>query len=280
MQEHQTTVLADGYGFLEGPRWHNGKLWVSDMWDCKVFRISSDGKHEVVCDVPHRPCGLGFLPDGTPLVVSMTDRKLMRIENGETIVHADLSNLATGDANDLLVDQEGRAYVGNFGYDLFGGAPSELADLILVDVNGSAQVVAKDLEFVNGMVLLDGGRTLVLAETWLNRLTAFDRAVDGSLSSRRIFADLGGRTPDGICADQEGAIWISSVATGEFIRVLEGGEVTDRVMCEGKRAVACALGGDDGRTLFCLTFEGSIEDVFQLKYAGVIETVRVDVAGA
>lgn len=279
MKEHHATIFADGFVFLEGPRWHNGQLWVADMWDFKVYRVTSNGQHEVVCDVPHRPSGLGFLPDGTLLVVSMTDRKLMRVENGEIMVHADLSNIATGDANDLLVDREGRAYVGNFGYDLFGGAPAELADLILVDLDGSAQVVADKLDFPNGMVLLNDSHTLVLAETWSKRLTAFDRAADGSLSNRRVFADLGERTPDGICADKEGAIWVSSFVSGEFIRVMEGGEVTDYVMCEGKRAAACVLGGDDGRTLFCLTFEGSIEDIHQRKRAGAIETVRVDVAG-
>ncbi|MBL4837929.1 MAG: SMP-30/gluconolactonase/LRE family protein [Kordiimonadaceae bacterium] len=279
MQEHQTKILADGFGFLEGPRWHNGELWLSDMWDSKVFRVTLDGKRDVVCEVPGRPCGLGFLPDGTPLVVSMNDRKIMRIEKGEISEYADLSNLATGDANDMLVDQQGRAYVGNMGYDLFGGEEAKLADFIVVDPRGTATVAATGLEFVNGIALIDEGRTLVLAETWQSRLLAFDRAADGSLSNRRVFADLGERTPDGICADQKGGIWVSSVATGEFLRVVDGGEVTDRVLCEGKRAVACALGGDDGRTLFCLTFEGTVEEIFQFKNAGVIETVRVDVAG-
>lgn len=279
MQEHQTKILADGFGFLEGPRWHNGELWLSDMWDSKVFSVTLDGKRDVVCEVPGRPCGLGFLPDGTPLVVSMNDRKIMRIEKGEISEYADLSSLATGDANDMLVDQKGRAYVGNMGYDLFGGEEAKLADFIVVDPSGTATVAATGLEFVNGIALIDEGRTLVLAETWQSRLLAFDRAADGSLSNRRVFADLGERTPDGICADQKGGIWISSVATGEFLRVVDGGEVTDRVLCEGKRAVACALGGDDGRTLFCLTFEGTVEEIFQFKNAGVIETVRVDVAG-
>ena len=279
MKEYKTTVFADGFMFLEGPRWYKNQLWVVDMMDLKVLRITNEGKAETVCDVPNRPSGLGFLPDGSPLVSSMTDRKVMRIEGGELTPYADLSSLATGDANDILVDREGRVYVGNFGYDMFGGESPALADLILIDTDGSPRIVANDMNFTNGMDLIDEGRTLVVAETWGNCITAFDRAEDGSLSNRRVFADLGDRTPDGICSDVKGGVWVSSIVTGEFLRVVEGGEVTDRIVCEGKRAVACALGGDDRRTLFCLTFKGSLEEIPQCNRVGAIETVQVEIAG-
>ena len=279
MKELKTTVFADGFMFLEGPRWYKNQLWVVDMMDLKVLRISSDGKQEVVCEVPNRPSGLGFLPDGTPVVSSMIDRKVMKIEGSELTTYADLSELATGDANDIFVDWEGRVYVGNFGYDMFGGADPALADLILIDTDGSASVVASDLNFPNGMDIINNGKTLVVAETWANCLTAYDRAADGRLSNRRVFAELGERTPDGICSDIEGGIWVSSIVTGEVLRVLEGGEVTDLISYEGKRAAACVLGGDDGRTLFCMTFAGSIEEISECVRVGAIESVRVDIAG-
>lgn len=277
MNKHQTQKLADGFVFLEGPRWHQGKLWFSDMWGFKVYTITEAGERAVVCEVPQRPSGLGFMPDGTLLVVSMADRKLMKFRNGALSVHADLSKLAGGDVNDLVTDRQGRTYVGNFGYDLFGGAEAAPADLALVEPDGAARVVAHDLTFPNGAVIKDNGKTLVVAETWASRLSAFDIAADGSLSNRRVYANIGERLPDGICLDAAGGIWVACFNTGEFIRVLGGGEITDIVECGDKRAVACQLGGQDGKTLFCLTYAGQIEDLHQQKAAGAIETVRVAV---
>lgn len=279
MNKHKTHPLADGFVFLEGPRWHQDKLWFSDMWGFKVYTLTEAGVRAVVCEVPQRPSGLGFLPDGTLLVVSMADRKLMKFKNGALAVHADLSALAGGDVNDTVTDHQGRTYVGNFGYDLFGGAEATPADLVLVEADGRARVVANDLNFPNGTVIKDNGRTLVISESWAGRLTAFDIAADGGLSKRRVYASLGDRIPDGICLDAAGAIWVSSFNTGEFLRVLDGGEITDIVECGDRRAVACQLGGADGKTLFCLTYDGQIEDLHQQKAAGAIETVRVAVGG-
>ena len=276
MHELTTTLLADGFVFLEGPRWHQGSLWVSDMWGFKVYRISTDGAREVLFELPERPSGLGFLPDGTPLVVSMANRKVLKLVNGALVEHADLSAHATADCNDMVVDAQGRAYVGNFGFDLFNGAPPQMADLVRVDLDGSTHVVAQGLNFPNGAVLTNGGRTLVVAETFGNMLTAFDLSAAGTLSNRRVWAALGERTPDGICLDQDGAIWVASFMTSEFVRVLEGGAVSDIVAVPGRAAVACQLGGEDGRTLFCLTYAGTIEDLHHGKVAGAIETVRVN----
>ncbi|MBI2800310.1 MAG: SMP-30/gluconolactonase/LRE family protein [Gammaproteobacteria bacterium] len=277
MHKHRTQLLVDGFVFLEGPRWHQGHLWFSDMWAFKVYKMSATGVSSVVCEVPQRPSGLGFLPDGTLLVVSMADRKIMKLVNGKLVVHAELKQLAAGDVNDVVTDAKGRTYAGNFGYDLFAGAATALADLILVEPDGKARVVAGELDFPNGTVIKDGGKTLVVAETWAKRLSAFDIAADGSLSNRRVYATFGERMPDGICLDAAGGIWVSCFNSGEFIRVLEGGEITDLVELGDKRAVACQLGGDDGKTLFCLTYDGQLEDIHQQKAAGAVETVRVTV---
>jgi sugar lactone lactonase YvrE len=210
----------------------------------------------------------------------MHDRKLLRLDPGGLAVHADLAPLVTGDPNDMVVDDHGRAYVGNFGYDLLGGGRPAPANLVLVLPDGAARVVAEDLSFPNGTVITEDRRTLVVAESFGARLTAFRIEPDGSLTGRRLFADLGGRTPDGICIDAENAVWASCFGQDEFERVREGGEIAERVDVSGRRAVACALGGPDRRTLFLLTAETSIEDLAQSKSRARVETVRVDVPGA
>jgi len=279
MKPEPLRLLADNFAFLEGPRWHDGHLWVSDITDRKLYRIAPDGRHELVCDVPHRPSGIGFLPDGSAVVASMVDRRLMRVVDGKLVLHADLSTLAPADLNDLVVDDLGRIYVGNFGYDLFGGARKAPADLFIVEPDGTVHVAASGLDFPNGVVIKDAGKTLVVAESWSNRLTGFDRDEDGNLSNQRIYADLGERQPDGICVDREGGIWVPCFNTGEVLRVLDGGTVTDSLSIAGKRAVACQLGGNDGRTLFCCTFDGPPEDLMTGKRLAAIYTTRVAIAG-
>jgi sugar lactone lactonase YvrE len=279
VKTHQAQLFADNFAFLEGPRWHRDHLWVSDITDKKLYCIAANGRREIVCEVPHRPSSIGFLPDGTPIVVSMVDRKLMRVVNGELMPYADLSSLAPADLNDSVVDEQGRIYVGNFGYDLFGGAMKVSADLFVVERDGTVRVAAGELDFPNGIILKDGRRTLVVAETSSNRLTSFDRDENGNLSRRRTYADLGNRQPDGICVDHEGGIWVSCFNTGEILRVLDGGKVTDRISVADKRAVACQLGGSDGRTLFCCTFDGPAEDLRTGKREAAIYTAHVDIPG-
>jgi sugar lactone lactonase YvrE len=280
MGDFKTETLAEGFGYLEGPRWRDGRLWMSDFIRSKVFTLGPDGDVEPVVEVPGSPSGLGFLPDGTPLIVSRKDRRVLRLEDGELVCHAELGPLVTGETNDMVVDAEGRAYVGNFGFDLFGGADYQPANLVMVSPAGEAQVVADALEFPNGTVILPGGDVLVVAETFGHKLTAFDVASDGTLSNRRMFADLGEYGPDGICLDQEGAIWVSAFDHGVFMRVLEGGTVTHRGDVAGRSAVACALGGSGGRTLFCLTCEGTWEEICAGKAHARVEVTTVDVAGA
>ena len=278
--DFETETLAEGFGFLEGPRWRDGRLWMSDSFGGQVFILDPDGGVETVVEVPGRPSGLGFLPDGTPLIVSMKDRRVLRLENGELVCHAELAPLVTGDANDMVVDAQGRAYVGNLGFDIFGGADYRNANMIMVSPAGEARVVAEEVEFPNGTVILPGGEVLVVAETFGHRLTAFDVASDGTLSNRREFADLGDYGPDGICLDQEGAIWVGAFNHGEFLRVLEGGIITHRIDVGDRRAVACQLGGSDGRTLFCLTCEGTWEEICAGKSRARVETATVDTPGA
>ncbi|MEM7466321.1 MAG: SMP-30/gluconolactonase/LRE family protein [Pseudomonadota bacterium] len=272
-----TTQLADEFVFLEGPRWHAGKLWLSDMWDHTIFSIDDAGARTPVIEVPNRPSGLGFLPDGTLTVASMADRTVYKIVDDKLEVHADLSNTVSADINDTVVDNNGRIYVGNFGYDLMSGEAEKPADLVMVNTDGSHRVVAEGLQFPNGMVI-DGDK-LVVAETFGHKLTSFTIASDGSLSNRLVHADLGERTPDGICLDADRHIWVSSFMTGEFIRVAPNGEVVDVIKADGA-AVACQLGGADGRTLFCLVFAGEIADISSGKRLARIETVKVDAASA
>ncbi len=280
MKELTTKPLADDFVFLEGPRWHDGKLWVSDMFGNTVYTVTPDGKKEAVVELPNRPSGMNFMADGSVVIVSMTDRKLMRLQDGQLSEYADLSDHLPYDINDCVCASNGDIYVGTFGYDVFGGGEAKPASLTLVKPDGTIKTVAKDIQFPNGAVITNGGKTLVLAETWGCLLSAFDIEADGSLSNRRVFAELGEYTPDGICLDAEGAIWVSAFDQGEFIRVLEGGEITHKINTGGKRAVACNLGGVDGKTLFCLIYDGDLGDIPKGARNAKIETATVEVAAS
>ena len=274
-----TSVLLDGLAFPEGPRWRDGKLWFSDMHGDRVMTVDLEGRSETVVEVPGRPSGLGWLPDGRLLVVSMVDRRLLRLDPGGLTQVADLSALASFHCNDMVADVHGRAYVGNFGYDVHGGAPVKNAALVLVAPGGEARVVADDLRFPNGTVITPDGRTLVVGETLGQRLTAFDIEDDGSLGGRRVWAQLERALPDGICLDAEGGIWVATVVGGEVLRVLEGGEVTHRLPV-ATQAFACMLGGPERRTLFVCTAEASEPEKARANPTGRIEIAEVEVPGA
>jgi sugar lactone lactonase YvrE len=280
MKTHSAKTLLEGFTFGEGPRWHAGKLWFSDMFGEKVMTLEPNGRAETLFSLATRPSGLGFDAKGRLLVVSMADRRVLRWEGSKLELVADLSSLVPAPVNDMVVSREGRAYCGNFGYDLLAGEEAKTTVLICIDPDGRARPVADELLFPNGMVLSADGKTLVVAETFADRLTAFDVGADGSLSGRRVFAEIPGKTPDGICGDAEGAIWVSGFNAEEFIRVKQGGEIVERVPTPGKKAVACVLGGEDRRTLFLCTAETSLEELHEGKSKGRIETVRVDVPGA
>jgi 2-polyprenyl-6-methoxyphenol hydroxylase-like FAD-dependent oxidoreductase/sugar lactone lactonase YvrE len=282
----QSRRLAEGYGFCEAPRWRPtadgaGELWFVDFFSQHVVRMDAAGRATVVATVPGMPGGLGFLPDGTPLVVSQQQRKLYRIgEGGELSEYADLTAYARGCANELLVDAQGRAYVGHHGFDFLGGAELEPASLILVDTDRRVREVATELIFPNGTALSPDGRTLIVAESFAMRLTAFDVATDGSLSNRRVWAETPGYTPDGICLDAEGAVWAGSPLASAFVRVEPGGRITHRVPTDGRWAVACTLGGPDRRTLYCVTADTSLSLMPKGISNAFVEAVAVEVPGA
>lgn len=275
----KSTTLLEGLVFPEGPRWHEGKLWFSDMHDDRVMTVDLDGRAQTVVEVPGQPSGLGWLPDGRMLIVSMSDRRLLRLDPNGLVIVADLSRLATFHCNDMVVDRQGRAYVGNFGYDLHAQADPRPAAIILVLPTGEARIAAADLAFPNGTVITPDGRTLIVGESMGARLTAFDIEADGSLSNRRLFAQLEGAVPDGICLDAEGAVWVASPLGNELLRVREGGEVTHRVQAS-QRTFACMLGGPERRTLFACTAHGFHPDEWVRERMGRIEVVEVDVPGA
>lgn len=274
--------FVSGLGFAEAPRWHAGQLWFVDYFQGAVFRANAIGVAERIATVEGTPGGLGFLPDGSLLVVSQRDFKILRVgSDGSTSIYADLAAHARGAANEMLVDKQGRAYVGHHGFDFFNKAPAQPSSLLLVDTDGSVRVVAEDLTFPNGTALSEDGHLLVLAESFARRLTAFDVAEDGSLSNRRLFADLGDHTPDGICMDAEGAVWLGSPMTSSFVRVREGGELLDTILLPDNRwGVACVLGGEDRRTLFCVSAATTPEKMPKGQSEAFIETVRVDMPGA
>lgn len=259
----QVRLLAEGLYFAEAPRWHMGTLWFSDFYDHAVKTVDLDGKVETKLEVVGQPSGLGWLPDGRMLVVSMLDRSVLRFEAERLVVHADLSSIATYHCNDMVVDAAGRAYVGNFGFDLDAaiaerGVADVLADhvaaeLALVQADGSVSVAATDLHFPNGAVITPDGTRLILAETLAGCLTAFDIAADGTLSNRRVWAQLApGRAPDGICLDAEGAIWFADATSNACVRVARGGKEL-QVVTTDQECFACMLGGPSGRDLFMLT---------------------------
>jgi sugar lactone lactonase YvrE len=263
-----THVLAEGIYFGEGPRWHDGRLWFSDFYAHAVKSVSLTGDLRIEFEIDDRPSGLGWMPDGSMLIVSMTKRQVLRrTPDGAVTVHADLNAIADFHCNDMVVDSQGRAYVGNFGFDLDAaisarGVPAVLADhptakLALVLADGSVRVAAEGLHFPNGPVITPDGKTLIIGETLGAVLTAFDIGADGALSNRRVWASTAPRVPDGIALDAAGGIWIANPTAPECVRFAEGGDVLE-VIGTGQPCYACMLGGGDGRTLFMLTARSSL----------------------
>lgn len=272
-------VLLDGLTFPEGPRWREGRLWFSDFYTHRVMTVDLEGRAETIVEVPQRPSGLGWTPSGELLVVSMLDRRLLRFDGKRLHLVADLSGLATGPCNDMVVDASGRAYVGNFGYDRHAGEPERTTCIARIDPDGRIAAAADELVFPNGMVLTPDGKTLIVAETFAHRLTAFDVAADGALARRRVFAETPGCFPDGICLDAEGAVWVADARGNHVQRFLQAGQVAQSVATPGRSSYACMLGGPARRTLFILTNTGSGPAMAQ-KRDGRIEMVEVAVPGA
>lgn len=296
MSAHALQEVLTDCTYLEGPRWHDRALYVSDFYDARVIAVDSDGSSRTVVEVPGQPSGLGWTPAGDLLVVSMKDRRLLRWDG--TVLHevADLSGHAPSDLNELLVDTSGRAYVGNLGSDMLRGEPLRSTVLLRVDPDGSVHTVAEDLLVPNGMVLSPDGATLTVVETFAYRLTRFDVDAAGNLSNRRPWCefdaaaaattDFGASVaaasviPDGMCLDAAGAVWVADAAGGRALRVLDGRVVAEIAAGAGLRVVATALGGAEGRTLFlCATPEHLEDDCRRMRGARVL-AVDVDVPHA
>ncbi len=276
----QTKVLVDRLVFPECPRWHGGKLWFSDMHARKVMTVDLDGKTETIVEVPGQPAGLGWLPDGQLLVVSQVDFKLLRLGPRGLTEVADLSGTARTSCNDMVVDTHGRAYIGHFGTRTGGGPqPFAEAEIIVVSPGGNVSVAAGNLVFPNGMAITPDGLTLIAAESFAGRLSAFDIMPDGSLTGRRVWAALPGVVPDGICLDAAGAVWVANAGASQVVHVLEGGEIDRRIDVSDK-AFACMVGGPDHRTLFVMTASTVNADEARAKRSGRIETIRVDIPRA
>jgi len=287
-------TLASGMAFLEAPRWHRNMLYASDVYGHRVVRFGYRGRPETVCWVPGRPCGLGWDAQGALVVASMSDRRILRYRDGRLERFAELERSAPGDLNDLVVDRHGGLYVGNFGSMLESGDAMRSTQLIRVDADGTHQAVGDELVFPNGMAIAANGSTLLVAETFTFRISAFDIAEDGSLTDRRDWAVFGSplrppsidaavasrqRLPDGICLDVEGALWVGDAGGHGAFRVSEGGQVLDEVRTPGVTAYAVALGGRDRRTLYmCAAPPIDVYDP-TVERRGVVLACRVNVPG-
>ncbi len=276
----QLSTVLDGLAFGEGPRWHDGRLWFSDMHAHRVVALAESGATETIVEVAAQPSGLGWDPHGRLLVVSMTDRRLLRVDGGVLTTVADLYALAPFHCNDMVVAADGRAYIGNFGFDLDNRATPCSTNLISVASDGTPRVEADDLQFPNGMVITPDGNTLIVGESMGGRLTAFDIGVNGTLSNRRLWAQLEGAVPDGICLDAQGAIWLACPLSNRVLRVAEGGAVLDEISTGDRGAFACMLGGADRSTLYVCTASSSHPAKTVELMSGCIEAARVDVPGA
>ena len=283
--EKKTEILIEGLTFTEGPRWREDRLFFSDFFTKRVLSVDLQGNVETIVETEYQPSGLGWRPDGTLLIVSMNDRKLLGLKDGILKEEADLSDLASFHCNDMVVDNLGNAYIGNFGFDLHGGEKLKSTNLILVRPGKEPEGIAQDLYFPNGAVITPDSKTLIIGETFGNKLTAFDINEDASLFNRRVWADLSSikedysPVPDGICLDEEGAIWVASPTTSDVLRVAEGGILLDRIEVE-TNAYACMLGGEDRKTLFISTSKDSSEEACLTDQSAKIEVIRVDVPGA
>jgi len=287
----EITTIVTGMSYLEGPRWHDQRIWFSDFYTGRVYSAAEDGSDlRTEAEVPQQPSGLGWLPDGRLLIVSMKDGRLLRREaDGTLVTHADLSGHIGGLLNDMVVDEHGRAFVGEFGFDLMSGADFKPGVLLRVDPDGAVAQVAEDMLFANGSVITEDG-TLLVDETFGNRVSAFDIAADGSLANRRTWAAFGeppgdrelGKmlaqvvvAPDGCGLDEDGALWVADGLNGRVIRVHRGGEITDEIQ-PGTGVFACMLGGADGRTLFICTAPDFQEEARKNAREANLVTVRVN----
>ena len=289
-------TVVSGMSYTECPRWHDDRLWFADFYTHAIYSVGEDGSDlRTEVEVPQQPSGIGWLPDGRLLYVSMKDTKVMRQEHdGSLVAHADVASYVTGHPNDMVVDAEGRCWLGNFGFDLMGGADIETAGLLRVDPDGSVTRVAEDLWFPNGSVITPDGRTLIVDETFGNRVSAFEIRTTGRwapAATGRASATCRPRepwarripqavvAPDGCALDAEGCLWLADAINGRVVRVREGGEIVDEVS-PGTGVFACMLGGADGTTLFMCCAPDFDEHARSAAREAEIKAVTVEVPHA
>jgi sugar lactone lactonase YvrE len=291
MKNYQTRIVRAGLSFGEAPRWHDGRLWYSDFYRHAVFSIDEEGLDErLEVMVPSQPSGLGWLPNGDLLYVSMTDQRVMRRRDETSSLFADVSSHCGFWANDMVVSDSGCAYVGSFGFDLdvmmrdlgpagMMASPPPTTNLVVLDPYGAIIQVVPDMSFPNGSIITSDGATLIVAETLAYRLSAFDITSDGTIANRRIWAPLDFVAPDGICLDADKQVWVANAITSQCVRVKEGGEITATVETN-QRAYACMLGGPDRARLFVMTAPTSDRFTIASVTDATIEAVDVEVPGA
>ena len=278
---YKLTRLSNDVCFGEAPRWRDGRLWFSDIKGHKIKTVDLNGTVKTILEIEGEPSGLGWLPDESMVVVSMLDHCVMRY-NGETLsILADVGHLSSGKLNDMVVDKQGHIYLSNLGYDYEKGEERVTTNIVRVDVDGSSQAAADGVWCPNGMAITADGKTLIVGQSAKPQILGFDLAHDGTLSNRSVYAELPeARIADGICVDAEGALWVASPISKEFVRIKKGGEVTDIISTGERHAIACMLGGEEMRTLFCMTSAGIHLSDSAEELDGAIETTVVEVPGA
>jgi sugar lactone lactonase YvrE len=289
-------TLLEGGAFFEAPRWHEGRWWVSDFYRHTVYSVTPDGEETEIVRVEQQPSGLGWLPDGSLLIVSMCDHRVLRLAGGALSVHAEVGDLADFHLNDMVVDRRGRAYIGNFGFDLDAGADPVTTCVVVVQPDGSVAKAAEDFVFPNGMVITPDGSTLIVGETGAARYVAYTINEDGSLSDRRVWAQIGVSpplttfaettaqltfAPDGCCLDAENHIWSANPLGANVARIAPGGAIVDSLQLPaGLTALACMLGGEDGRTLLICAAPDFNEQARIAAREAVLLTTTVEVPHA
>lgn len=274
-------VLVDGITMGESVRWHEGRAWLCDWGAGTLLAVDADGRIETVPGLGDLvPWTVDWLPDGSMVVVPRSEGVLLRVDgDGTRVVHADLAEVAPNGCNEMVVDGRGNVYLNTIGYDMMAGEPASTGTVVVVTPDGTREV-ADDVHFPNGMAITGDGSTLLVAESHANRLTAFTIDADGGLSGRRVWADLGEGTPDGICTDAEGAVWYADVPNACCVRVRDGGEVVQVVELD-RGAFSCALGGPDRRTLYIAATVWRGADTFTADPpAGRLLAIDVDVPAA
>jgi sugar lactone lactonase YvrE len=271
--------VLDGGRYFEGPRWHAGRLWFVDCMARTLLSLAPSGECEQHAKFDDdTPCRLGILPDGRLIVLTMFRKRLFAYSDGKLSLYADLSDIATGTIDDMIVDGLGRAWVGDLGFNL---PPPEgrgaVGRIILVMPDGAARVVADGLRFPNGIAVSADNDRLVVAEMDGACLADYDIEADGGLTLRGRFGQM--KSPDGICLDREGAVWVAAFMEDAFIRLDRSGNELQRVEVPGRRALACVLGGPERRTLYCLSAATSYEELRQGKSSSRIDVVEVEIAG-